>query len=124
MLADALVEWYGSGSRAGLDGYSTACLRRVWRAEHFSWWMTSMLHKAPGGDEFDEKLQLSQLRYVTTSTAAATSLAENYRGGGGETGGWGKRVGAWGAPCGENAGPRSPFNWGRRGRPLGLPGEA
>ena len=80
VLADALVEWYGSGSRAGLDGYSAACLRRVWRAEHFSWWMTSMLHKAPEGDEFDEKLQLSQLRYVTTSPAAATSLAENYVG--------------------------------------------
>jgi p-hydroxybenzoate 3-monooxygenase len=80
VLADALVEWYGSGSSAGLDGYSTACLRRVWRAEHFSFWMTSMLHKAPGGDEFDEKLQLSQLRYVTTSRAAAMSLAENYVG--------------------------------------------
>jgi p-hydroxybenzoate 3-monooxygenase len=80
VLADALVEWYGSGSRAGLHGYSAACLRRVWRAEHFSFWMTSMLHKAPGGDEFDEKLQLSQLRYVTTSGAAATSLAENYVG--------------------------------------------
>jgi p-hydroxybenzoate 3-monooxygenase len=80
VLADALVEWYGSGRTAGLDGYSAACLRRVWRAEHFSWWMTSMLHKAPGGDEFDERLQLSQLRYVTTSRAAATSLAENYVG--------------------------------------------
>ena len=63
-----------------LDAYSTECLRRVWRAEHFSWWMTSMLHNAPGADEFDRKLQLSQLRYVTTSTAAATSLAENYVG--------------------------------------------
>jgi p-hydroxybenzoate 3-monooxygenase len=52
----------------------------VWRAEHFSWWMTSMLHKASDGDEFDEKLQLSQLRYVTTSRPAATSLAENYVG--------------------------------------------
>jgi p-hydroxybenzoate 3-monooxygenase len=80
VLADALIEWYASGSTGGLDGYSAACLRRVWRAEHFSWWMTSMLHTAPGGDEFDEKLQLSQLRYVTTSRAAATSLAENYVG--------------------------------------------
>ena len=80
VLADALVEWYGTGSSAGLEGYSAACLRRVWRAEHFSFWMTSMLHKAPGGDAFDEKLQLSQLRYVTTSQAAATSLAENYVG--------------------------------------------
>src|SRR4051795_7555709 len=70
VLASALVEWYASGSRAALDGYSAACLRRVWRAEHFSWWMTSMLHKPPGGDPFDERLQLSQLRYVTTSAAA------------------------------------------------------
>jgi p-hydroxybenzoate 3-monooxygenase len=52
----------------------------VWRAEHFSWWMTTMLHRLPGGDPFDEKLQLSQLRYVTTSEAAARSLAENYTG--------------------------------------------
>ena len=80
VLADALIEWYGSGSRAGLDGYSSECLRRVWRAEHFSWWMTTMLHNTPGADAFDRKLQLSQLRYVTTSTAAATSLAENYTG--------------------------------------------
>jgi len=80
VLADALIAWYRSGSRELLDAYSTQCLRRVWRAEHFSWWMTSMLHKAPGGDPFDERLQLSQLRYVTTSTAAATSLAENYVG--------------------------------------------
>jgi p-hydroxybenzoate 3-monooxygenase len=80
ILADALVAWYRTGSSAGLDRYSEACLRRVWRAEHFSWWMTSMLHKLEGGDPFDEQLQLSQLRYVTSSTAAATSLAENYVG--------------------------------------------
>jgi p-hydroxybenzoate 3-monooxygenase len=80
VLADALVEWYVRGDRDALDAYSTECLRRVWRAEHFSWWMTAMLHNTPGADEFDRKLQLSQLRYVTTSTAAATSLAENYVG--------------------------------------------
>jgi p-hydroxybenzoate 3-monooxygenase len=80
LLADALVAWYGEGSRALLDSYSTDCLRRVWRAEHFSWWMTMMLHNAPGADEFDRRLQLSQLRYVTTSEAAALSLAENYVG--------------------------------------------
>ena len=80
VLADALIDWYVGGSRDGLDAYSVTCLRRVWRAEHFSWWMTSMLHNTPGADEFDRKLQLSQLRYVTTSTAAATSLAENYVG--------------------------------------------
>jgi p-hydroxybenzoate 3-monooxygenase len=80
ILADAVVDWYATSRTDGLAGYSAACLQRVWRAEHFSWWMTSMLHRAPDADEFDEKLQLSQLRYVTTSTAAATSLAENYVG--------------------------------------------
>jgi p-hydroxybenzoate 3-monooxygenase len=71
ILAEAIV-------RGGLDGYSDACLQRVGRAEHFSYWMTSMLHKLD--DAFDEQLQLSQLRYVTSSQAAATSLAENYVG--------------------------------------------
>jgi p-hydroxybenzoate 3-monooxygenase len=80
LLAEALVHWYRTGSPALLDAYSDACLRRVWRAEHFSWWMTTMLHRLPEGDAFDLKLQLSQLNYVTTSEAAARSLAENYVG--------------------------------------------
>ena len=80
LLADALIAWYGEDSRGQLDSYSVDCLRRVWRAEHFSWWMTTMLHNAPGADDFDRRLQLSQLRYVTTSKAAALSLAENYVG--------------------------------------------
>jgi p-hydroxybenzoate 3-monooxygenase len=80
LLADAVIDWYATNSTDRLDGYSAACLQRIWRAEHFSWWMTSMLHRAPDGDDFDERLQLSQLRYVTTSRAAATSLAENYVG--------------------------------------------
>ena len=80
VLAEALVDWYRSGDRSGLDSYSERCLRRVWRCEHFSWWMTSMLHLDPGRDEFDRKLQLAQLRHVTTSPAAATALAENYTG--------------------------------------------
>jgi p-hydroxybenzoate 3-monooxygenase len=79
-LADALVAWYREGSAALLEAYSDTCLRRIWRAEHFSWWMTSMLHRPEDADAFDLKLQLSQLRYVTTSQAAATSLAENYVG--------------------------------------------
>jgi p-hydroxybenzoate 3-monooxygenase len=79
VLGEAFVDWYRNGSTAALDGYSEACLRRVWRAEHFSWWMTSMLHRL-GDDPFDLRLQLSQLRYVTTSQVAATSLAENYVG--------------------------------------------
>ena len=61
ILAEALTHWYRSGDRSLLDGYSDTCLRRVWRAEHFSWWMTHMLHLLPGGDPFDVKLQLSQL---------------------------------------------------------------
>ena len=80
LLAEALVSWYRTGRTQLLDAYSEACLRRVWRAEHFSWWMTSMLHRLESDDDFGLELQLSQLRYVTTSNAAATSLAENYVG--------------------------------------------
>jgi p-hydroxybenzoate 3-monooxygenase len=80
VLAEALVDWYRSGRTALLDAYSATCLRRVWRVEHFSWWMTTMLHRAPGDDAFDHRLQLAQLRYVTGSRAASTSLAENYVG--------------------------------------------
>ena len=79
ILADALAHWYRTGDTARLDAYSETCLRRVWRAEHFSWWMTSMLHRH-GADPFESRLQLSQLEYVSSSRAAATSLAENYVG--------------------------------------------
>src|SRR5256886_13911485 len=71
VLAEALEHRYSTGSEELLDMYSQECLRRVWRAEHFSWRMTSMLHKLPGDDPFDLRLQLSQLRYVTSSEAAA-----------------------------------------------------
>ena len=81
VLAEALAGWYATDDRAGLDAYSDSCLRRVWRAEHFSWWMTSMLHRFPHDDaEFEEHLQRAQLDYVCGSTAAATTLAENYVG--------------------------------------------
>jgi p-hydroxybenzoate 3-monooxygenase len=80
VLADALSAYFARGDESGLDAYSDTCLRRVWRAEHFSWWMTSMLHNAPDGDPFTRRLQLSQLHYTVTSRAAATSLAENYTG--------------------------------------------
>lgn len=83
VLAEAITRFY-AGSEAGFDDYSATCLRRVWRAEHFSWFMTSMLHRFdPGteaGDAFGVGLQRSQLRYTVTSRAAATSLAENYVG--------------------------------------------
>jgi p-hydroxybenzoate 3-monooxygenase len=80
VLAEAIVHRVRTGSDDLLDAYSRECLRRVWRAEHFSWWMTSMLHRPPGDDPFDLRLRLSQLRYVTTSESAARSLAENYVG--------------------------------------------
>jgi p-hydroxybenzoate 3-monooxygenase len=80
VLAEVLADWYRTGRRDTLDGYSQRCLRRVWRCEHFSWWMTSMLHRSPDADLFELKLQLSQLRYVTSSEPAMRSLAENYVG--------------------------------------------
>jgi p-hydroxybenzoate 3-monooxygenase len=80
VLARALVSLFKDGNWAQADAYSDACLRRVWRATHFSWWMTSMLHIEPGQDPFGAELQLSQLRYVTSSRAAASTLAENYTG--------------------------------------------
>jgi p-hydroxybenzoate 3-monooxygenase len=78
-LGEALVDWYERGDPSGIDAYSDTCLRRVWRAEHFSYWMTTMLHRT-SDDPFEQRLQLSQLRYVTSSDAAAASLAENYVG--------------------------------------------
>ena len=80
VLAEALERFFATGATDLVDGYSDRCLRRVWRAEHFSWWMTSMLHVTPGADPFEGRLQRSQLRYVVSSEAAATSLAENYVG--------------------------------------------
>ena len=79
-LAEALAAWYRSTSRDLLDDYSESCLRRVWRAEQFSAWMTGLLHRNPSGDPFDHKLRLSYLHYVVNSEAAATTLAENYVG--------------------------------------------
>ncbi|MYW06518.1 4-hydroxybenzoate 3-monooxygenase [Streptomyces sp. SID3343] len=80
VLADACVEWFGRGSRAGLDAYSDTCLRRVWRAEHFSYWMTTLLHVDPSAPEFDRRCRLAHLAYVADSEAAMTTLAENYVG--------------------------------------------
>jgi p-hydroxybenzoate 3-monooxygenase len=80
MLAEALIGFYATGDESLMDAYSDTCLRRVWRCEHFSWWMTTMLHVPPGSDPFDLELQHSQLRYVTTSRAQASALAENYVG--------------------------------------------
>jgi p-hydroxybenzoate 3-monooxygenase len=80
LLAEALVERLTVGSTTGLDTYSDRCLSRVWRVQHFSWWMTTMLHADPRDDAYGAELARSQLRYVTSSVAAATTLAENYVG--------------------------------------------
>ncbi|MFO1322900.1 MAG: 4-hydroxybenzoate 3-monooxygenase [Burkholderiales bacterium] len=79
-LSRALAAYFASGREDLLAAYSRTCLARIWRAEHFSWWMTSMLHRFPADDAFGHKLQRSQLDYVTSSPAAAASLAENYVG--------------------------------------------
>ncbi len=80
VLALALAAYFKTGSEEELAQYSQSALRRVWRAEHFSWWMTSMLHHFHDETPFHHRLQRSQLQYVTSSRAAAASLAENYVG--------------------------------------------
>ena len=80
VLARGLTEFYSSGRTDLLDMYSETCLRRVWKASRFSWWMTSMLHRFHDEDDFRYRLQLAELDYVTSSRAASTSLAENYVG--------------------------------------------
>ncbi len=79
-FAQALAEFYRSGKTALLDGYTQKCLARVWKAQRFSWWMTSMLHLNPADSPFDRRRQWAELDYVTSSEAASKSLAENYVG--------------------------------------------
>jgi p-hydroxybenzoate 3-monooxygenase len=79
-LAAALIEHYRDGSAAGLDAYSDRCLRRVWRAERFSWWFTSLMHRFPDGGPIGAKLQDAELDYLFHSDHAARTLAENYVG--------------------------------------------
>ena len=80
-LARALTEFYGSGSTDGLDGYSNRALARVWKAVRFSWWMTQTMHRFPGmSDDFDRRLQQTELEYLFQSENARKSLAENYVG--------------------------------------------
>jgi p-hydroxybenzoate 3-monooxygenase len=79
-LSRAIADYYQSSRHELLDRYSEECLQRVWRAQQFSWWMTSMLHKSDSGNPFDWRRQRAELEYVTHSRAAMTSLAENYVG--------------------------------------------
>jgi p-hydroxybenzoate 3-monooxygenase len=80
VLARALDEFCKSGRQQGLDEYSATCLRRVWKVQRFSWWMTAMLHLFDSDNQFDQRRQLAELDYVTSSRAASQSLAENYVG--------------------------------------------
>jgi len=79
-LFDGLVEHYRHGRSNGLDAYSARALRRIWKAERFSWWMTMLLHRFPDHGPFGEKIQLAELEYLFSSRAAQTALAENYVG--------------------------------------------
>ncbi len=79
-LVEALQAWYEKGQTDLLENYTNTCLRRAWKAQRFSWWMTSMLHRYPDDEGFQHNLQLAELEYVTSSRAASTSLAENYVG--------------------------------------------
>jgi len=74
------VDFYKKGKKEGLESYSPVCSRRVWKVERFSWWMTAMLHRFQNEDSFSHNIHLAELDYVTSSRAAATTLAENYVG--------------------------------------------
>jgi p-hydroxybenzoate 3-monooxygenase len=80
VLARALERYYRCDNADGLEAYTPTALRRIWRAQHFSWWMTSMLHRFEDASEFDVRRQLAELDMVTASKAAATTIAENYAG--------------------------------------------
>jgi len=79
-LSAALIEYYRDNTSAGIDHYSEKCLARVWKAERFSWWFTSLMHRFPEGGEFGQKVQEAELDYLVGSRAASTALAENYVG--------------------------------------------
>ena len=79
-LSAALIEHYRDKADAGIDGYSQRCLRRIWRAERFSWWLTSLMHKFPDTGAFGQKMQAAELDYLVHSVAASTAMAENYVG--------------------------------------------
>ena len=80
VLAEALLQWYRNGDESGLDAYSDTCLARVWRVQDFSRTMTELFHAGLGGGEFDRQVQRARLRYVWSSPAMATVIAENYVG--------------------------------------------
>ena len=80
-LSEALADHYRSGSESGIDEYSGRAMARVWKAVRFSWWMTTTMHRFPGvSNDFDARMQETELEYLLTSESAQKSLAENYVG--------------------------------------------
>jgi p-hydroxybenzoate 3-monooxygenase len=79
-LSDAIARFYAENTSDGLDNYSATALARVWKAERFSWWMTSLLHRFPDADDFSARIQQAELGYLTGSELAKGSLSENYVG--------------------------------------------
>jgi p-hydroxybenzoate 3-monooxygenase len=79
-LSRAFIEFYGERSRSGIDHYSDKCLRRIWKAERFSWWFTGLMHKFPETGAIGQRLQRAELDYLVGSNAASTAMAENYVG--------------------------------------------
>jgi p-hydroxybenzoate 3-monooxygenase len=80
VLSRALADWYRNGNDAALEDYSATALRRVWKAERFSWWMTTLMHNFENHSPFEQRMQQAELDYLASSRAAATTLAENYVG--------------------------------------------
>jgi p-hydroxybenzoate 3-monooxygenase len=80
VLARAISQFYKSGRSDLLESYSATCLRRVWKAQRFSWWMTMLLHRFPDRLAYDDRLQQTDMAYLFSSEAALRSLAENYVG--------------------------------------------
>ena len=79
-LSGALIDYFRNDSADGIDSYSDRCLRRIWKAERFSWWLTTLMHRFPDGSGFGQKMQEAELDYLVSSRAASTALAENYVG--------------------------------------------
>jgi p-hydroxybenzoate 3-monooxygenase len=79
-LYNALRDFYENNSQAGIDAYSEKALARVWKAERFSWWFSSLMHRYPDQTEFDQKMQVAELEFLRASPAAQQAMAENYVG--------------------------------------------
>jgi p-hydroxybenzoate 3-monooxygenase len=79
-LGDALIAWFGRGNSAGIDGYSALALKRIWKTERFSWYLTKLMHRFPGDGAFERRMQDAELDYVSRSDAAQAMIAENYVG--------------------------------------------